>query len=167
MRETAACPNCGTDHPGVLTGDVCPVCGAPLPQDRAGRLRRTTILWIDDDRLLLSACAEVFERHGYRVLAASDGSAGIALAARERPDLILLDVMMMGLNGLEVCERLRAQPTLAETPIVLLTVLEDAGVRDRGRIVGATAMWPKRCGADDLLVKVTELLGRAPRSTDQ
>jgi hypothetical protein len=68
MRETPACPNCGTDHPGVLTGDVCPVCGTPLPQDRARRLRQTTILWIDDDRLLLSVCGEAFERHGYRVL---------------------------------------------------------------------------------------------------
>ncbi len=167
MGETPACPNCGTDHPGVLTGDVCPVCGTQLPQDRATRLRRTTILWVDDDRLLLSACAEIFERSGYRVLAMSDGAAAIALAARERPDLILLDVMMVGMNGLEVCERLRAQPALAATPIVLLTVLEDAGVRDRGRAVGATALWPKRCGADQLLAKVTELLGRASRSTNQ
>jgi CheY-like chemotaxis protein len=62
----------------------------------------------------------------------SDGAAGIVLAMRERPDLLLLDVMMVSMNGLVVCERLRAEPTLAETPIVLLTVLEDVGVRDRG-----------------------------------
>lgn len=167
MRETPACPNCGTDHPGVLTGDICPVCGTQLPQDRARRLRRITILWIDDDRLLLGACAEVFERSGYRILAASDGPGGIALARREQPDLILLDVMMIDMNGLEVCERLRAEPMLAETPIVLLTVLEDAGVRDRGRAVGATALWPKACGPDELLEKVTQLLGRSPGSTTQ
>ena len=167
MRETPACPNCGTDHPGVLTGDVCPVCGAPLPQDRAMRLRRTTILWIDDDRLLLSVCGEMLERHGYRVLAVSDGAAGIVLARREQPDLILLDVMMVGMNGLEVCERLRAEPTLAETPIVLLTVLEDAGVRDRGRAVGATALWLKACGSEELVAKVTQLLGPTPYSTTQ
>lgn len=164
MHETPACPNCGTDHPGVLTGDVCPVCGIALPQDRAMRLRPTTILWIDDDRLLLSICGEAFERHGYRVLAVSDGPAGILLAAREQPDLILLDVMMVGMNGLEVCERLRADPTLAETPIVLLTVLEDPGVRDRGRAVGATALWPKASGPEELLAQVTQLLGRAPRA---
>jgi CheY-like chemotaxis protein len=164
IHETPACPNCGTDHPGVLTGDVCPVCGADLPQDLALRLRPTTILWIDDDRLLLSVCGEAFERRGYRVLAVSDGPAGILLAVREQPDLILLDVMMVGMNGLEVCERLRAEPALAETPIVLLTVLEDAGIRDRGRAVGATALWPKACGPDELLAKVTQLLGRTPRS---
>lgn len=128
------------------------------------RLRPATILWIDDDRLLLSVCAEAFERRGYRVLAVSDGPAGILLAAREHPDLILLDVMMVGMNGLEVCERLRADPTLAETPIVLLTVLEDPGVRDRGRAVGATALWPKTCGPDELVTKVTQLLVRAARS---
>jgi len=164
MRETPACPNCGTDHPGVLTGDVCPVCSTPLPPDRAMRLRRTTILWIDDDRLLLSVCGETLERYGYRVLAVSDGPAGIVLAMREQPDLILLDVMMVGMNGLEVCERLRAEPKLAETPIVLLTVLEDAGVRDRGRAVGATALWPKACGPEELVAKVTQLLGHTPRS---
>jgi len=164
MHETPACPNCGTDHPGVLTGDVCPVCGTALPQDRAMRLRPTTILWIDDDRLLLSVCGEAFERHGYRVLAVSDGQAGILLAAREQPDLILLDVMMVGMNGLEVCERLRADPTLAETPIVLLTVLEDPGIRDRGRAVGATALWPKASGPEELLAQVKRLLGRAPRA---
>jgi len=164
MHETPACPNCRTDHPGVLTGDVCPVCGTALPQDRAMRLRPTTILWIDDDRLLLSVCGEAFERDGYRVLAVSDGPAGILLAAREQPDLILLDVMMVGMNGLEVCERLRADPTLAETPIVLLTVLEDPGIRDRGRAVGATALWPKASGPEELLAQVKRLLGRAPRA---
>lgn len=165
MPETPASPNCGTDHPGVLTGDVCPVCGISLPHERARRLRRTTILWVDDDRLLLSVCGQAFERSGYRILAVSDGPAGIMLATRERPDLILLDVMMAGMDGLEVCQRLRAEPTLAETPIVLLTVLDDAGVRDRGRAVGATALWPKACGPEELLAKVTQLLGRTPGST--
>ena len=131
------------------------------------RLRPTTILWIDDDRLLLSVCGETFERYGYRVLAVSDGPAGIMVAMREQPDLILLDVMMVGMNGLEVCERLRAEPTLADTPIVLLTVLEDPGVRDRGREVGATAVWPKVFGSEELLAKVTQLLGRTPHSTAQ
>ena len=86
---------------------------------------------------------------------------------REHPDLILLDVMMVGMNGLEICERLRAEPTLAETPIVLLTVLEDAGVRDRGRAVGATAVWSKVFGSEELLAKVTQLIGHTPHSTRQ
>jgi DNA-binding response OmpR family regulator len=140
------------------------MCGTPLMPERALRLRPTTILWIDDDRLLLSVCTDPFERYGYRVLPASDGATGIDLAKQERPDLILLDVVMFGMDGLEVCQRLRAEPELAETPIVLLTVLDDAGVRDRGRELGATAIWCKPFGPEQLLEKVSKLLGPTPRS---
>jgi DNA-binding response OmpR family regulator len=140
------------------------MCGTRLTPECTVRIRPTTILWIDDDRLLLSVCGETFERYGYRVLPASDGPTGIALARQERPDLILLDVVMFGMDGLEVCQRLRAEPGLAETPIVLLTVLDDAGVRDRGRELGATSIWSKPFGPEELLAKVSKLLGHQPRS---
>jgi two-component system, cell cycle response regulator len=103
----------------------------------------------------------------YDVVTANSGPEALERVVEHRPDLILLDVMMVGMNGLEVCERLRVEPTLTETPIVLLTVLEDAGVRDRGRAVGATALWPKACGSDELLEKVTQLLGRTARPARQ
>ena len=164
MAEMPSCPYCGATHPAVLAGVTCPVCGTPLTPEHMVRVRPTTILWIDDDRLLLSVCGETFERYGYRILPASDGPAGIELARQERPDLILLDVVMFGMDGLEVCQRLRAEPSLAETPIVLLTVLDDAGVRDRGREVGATAIWPKPFGPEQLLEKVSKLVGARPRS---
>jgi CheY-like chemotaxis protein len=163
MPETPACPMCGADHPGVLTGNVCPVCGTLLPRERGQRRRPTRILWIDDDQLLLRLCAEAFEQCRYRVLATSDGREGIALATREQPDLILLDVVMFGMDGLDVCERLRAEPALAATPIVLLTVLDDPVVRDRGREAGATAMWLKSPGPEALLAKVAQLLTDPPR----
>jgi len=72
---------------------------------------------------------------------------------------------MFGMDGLEVCERLRAEPALAEMeiPIVLLTVLDDAGIRDRGRELGATTVWSKPFGPEDLIAKVTKLLGQTPR----
>ncbi len=71
---------------------------------------------------------------------------------------------MFGMDGLEVCQRLRAEPALADTPIILLTVLDDAGVRNRGREVGATTIWSKPFGPEDLLEKVTRMLGQKPRS---
>ena len=163
MSEMPSCPYCGATHPAVLAGDVCPMCGTPLMPEHPVRIRPTTILWIDDDRLLLSVCTEPFERYGYRILPASDGPTGIGLARQECPDLILLDVVMFGMDGLEVCQRLRAEPALAETPIVLLTVLDDAGVRDRGRELGATAVWSKPFGPEQLLEKVSKLLGPKPR----
>lgn len=163
MPETPACPMCGSDHPGVLTGDVCPVCATPLPGDRRTRLRPPTILWIDDDQLLLSLCTETFEQRGYRARSASDGRAAVALGTREQPDLILLDVVMFGVDGLDVCERLRAEPALAATPIVLLTVLDDPVVRDRGREAGVNAMWLKSPGPEALLAKVAQLLKDPPQ----
>jgi DNA-binding response OmpR family regulator len=165
MSQMPACPFCGTTHPAILAGDVCPVCGTGLAPDRSMRLRPTTILWIDDDRLLLSVCGEVFERYGYRVIPVSDGPTGIALAKQELPDLILLDVVMFGMDGLEVCQQLRAEPALADTPIVLLTALDDAGIRERGRELGATATWLKPFGPDQLLARVSDLLRGRPRST--
>jgi CheY-like chemotaxis protein len=141
------------------------MCGTALTPEQGMRIRPATILWIDDDRLLLSVCGEVFERYGYRILPASDGLTGIELAKQERPDLILLDVVMFGMDGLEVCQRLRAEPALADTPIILLTVLDDAGVRDRGRAVGATTIWSKPFGPESLLDKVTKMLGKKPRPT--
>jgi DNA-binding response OmpR family regulator len=140
------------------------VCGTPLTPEHTLRIRPTTILWIDDDRLLLSVCGDAFERYGYRMLPVSDGPTGIEVAKRERPDLILLDVVMFGMDGLEVCQRLRAEATLTETPIVLLTVLDDAGVRERGRELGATTIWSKPFGPEQLLENVSRLLGHKPRS---
>ena len=163
MSQMPSCPYCGAAHPAVLAGTVCPMCGTPLASEQGMKIRPATILWIDDDRLLLSVCGEVFERYGYRIVPASDGLTGIELAKRERPDLILLDVVMFGMDGLEVCQRLRGESALADTPIVLLTVLDDAGVRDRGREVGATAIWSKPFGPEDLLEKVTKMLGQKPR----
>jgi CheY-like chemotaxis protein len=165
MTQMPACPYCGAMHPAVLAGGVCPVCGTALAPESTSAVRPTTILWIDDDRLLLSICGDAFERFGFQVLVASDGATGIELAKAERPDLILLDVVMFGMDGFEVCQRLRAEPALLETPIVLLTVLDDAGIRERGRELGATSVWSKPFGPDDLIMKVTKLLGQTPRRT--
>jgi CheY-like chemotaxis protein len=103
----------------------------------------TTVLWIDDDRLLLGACVPVLGRQGYRVLVAHDGAMGSATAKRERHDAILLDVVMPTTNGLEVCRHLRADPALQDTPIILLTALEDAHGVPEGTRPGRT----RRCAS--------------------
>ena len=171
MSQTINCPSCQLpqevpeDTPAAGGAVYCRNCGVPLPPPDAAP-RPATILWIDDDQLLLQVCREPFERHGYQLLCVNDGPAGIALAREAHPDLILLDVLMVGMDGLEVCACLRAEPALATTPIVLLTVLDDARVRDRGRAVGATALWSKACGPTELLAKVAHLLGHPPAGRD-
>ena len=86
---------------------------------------RPTILLVDDDRLVLGVCSAALEDHGYRVVMATHGQAGIAMAQHERPALILLDIMMADMDGFEVCRHLRADPALRHTPIILMTAMKE------------------------------------------
>ena len=166
MSRTITCPYCQmrqplTDDPDHPAGDVyCANCGAPLPQTVAPC--PPTVLWIDDDRLVLGACVPVLERHGYRVLIATDGVTGIALATQERPDVILLDVMMPTMTGFEVCQQVRANRTLKDIPIILLTALEDLGVRTMGEKAGATTTLRKPFGPEYIVEFLDTRLGRPP-----
>jgi DNA-binding response OmpR family regulator len=139
---------------------LCENCGGPLPLDAPGTARFTTVLWIDDDRLLLSLCAPSLEREGYRMLLATDGATGIETAKKERVDAILLDVVMPMMGGLEVCRRLRAEPGLHATPIILLTAMEDPGLGAMGRQAGATTTLRKPFGPEHLVRFLDNVLGR-------
>jgi DNA-binding response OmpR family regulator len=134
----------------------CVSCGSPLPRQSA---RTATILWIDDDRLVLGMCVPALEREGYEVLFATDGAAGIALAKQTPPDLILLDVVMPEMHGFEVCQALRRIPGLQETPIILLTALGDTFMGVGGERAGATTIIRKPFGVEYILKTITGLLG--------
>jgi DNA-binding response OmpR family regulator len=98
------------------------------------------ILIIDDEANIIQVIRLYLEQHGYTVLSANDGIAGLELHAREKPDLVILDLMLPALDGMEVCRRIRAW---ANTPILMLT----ARLGEEDRISGLEA------GADDYLVK--------------
>ena len=133
MTKESICPYCHlpqifTPKPSDPPGEVyCPNCGGPMRWGPQAAVRPTTVLWIDDDRLLLGACVPVLERHGYRVLVAHDGATGIATAKRERPDVILLDVVMPTLNGLVSAGMQKSPPvgTQNSPPVALLTWRSD------------------------------------------
>jgi CheY-like chemotaxis protein len=101
----------------------------------------------------------VLERHGYRVLLATNGATGIATAQRERPDVILLDVVMPTMHGLEVCQQVRADPNLKDTPIILLTALEGQGVHTMGQKAGANTTLCKPFGPDHIVQLLAKVLG--------
>ncbi len=167
MGREGYCPYCRTVQP--LEGGEedhhlfrCATCGCPLESRGAGEppAKPPTVPWIDDDRLLLGLATDALERRGIRILVAQDGAAGIVMATEERPDLILLDVMMPKMTGLEVCRRLRAVPGLKHTPIVLLTALETATLGGKGRQAGATTTLGKPFDPARVVEVVEQLLGR-------
>jgi putative two-component system response regulator len=113
----------------------------PAALDRESR--SNVVLVIDDDPLPRMVAEALLRAEGYTVITADEGLAGVKLAREARPDLVLLDVVMPGLNGFGVCEKLRQTPEVADVPIVMVTTLDDRASRIRGL----------ECGADDFLSK--------------
>ncbi|MDM8554728.1 response regulator [Desulfococcaceae bacterium HSG7] len=95
------------------------------------------ILVVDDEPTLLDAIEAMLFKEGYDLVFAQDGHEALAKAAETPPDLILLDLMMPGMDGFEVCERLRADRHLGEVPIIMLTAMDDKDSRLQGIKAGA------------------------------
>ena len=93
-----------------------------------------SILLVDDQPIGLRALASAFENQGYEVTLASNGDDAIASIDTHRPDLVLLDVMMPGMDGFQVCRKIRSTPAISAVPIVLVTAYDD----QRGTLGGAT-----------------------------
>ncbi len=117
----------------------------------------THILLIDDERKLTDPLRSSFERAGYQVTVAGDGHAGLSLALVEKPDVIVLDVMMPGLNGWQVCQAIR---THMATPIIMLTALDDSTDRIKGLELGADDYLVKPFGYQELEAHVRAMLRR-------
>ncbi len=113
-----------------------------------------TILVADDDLRGLKFLEGLLTSEGYRLQCATDGAQAIALAEAEPPDVILLDVMMPGMDGFEVCRRIRALPKLNQIPIVLLTALDDRESRLEGLDAGADDFLTKPFDSAELLIRL-------------
>jgi two-component system sensor histidine kinase/response regulator len=116
------------------------------------------ILVVDDteaNRLLLR---EILELEGHRVTSAVDGPGALRSAVEATPDLVLLDVSMPGMDGLEVCRRLRADPATAALPIILVTALAERSHRLEGMAAGANDYLTKPIDRPDLLLRVRNAL---------
>jgi len=103
-----------------------------------------TILVVDDEPHIIEVVHDYLKQAGYRVVTAGDGQTALTLARHERPDLIVLDLMLPGgLDGLDVCRRLRQDSGLADVPIIMLT----ARVEETDKLIGL------ELGADDYVTK--------------
>ena len=137
----------------VVRPGVSPAAAAPVVATTAERTlpeNKTTVLVADDDDDVMAVLVETLEPEGYRVLTASDGDAALQIARAERPDIVVLDWMMPGLDGLSVCRALRqdADPKLAAVPVVLITGRTDAQDTAAGFEAGVTDYLTKPFKAD-------------------
>ena len=168
------CPQCQGIQPSVHRAEeghtlhLCQACGCPVERvvapeggdagNSAPVRQDTTILCADDDRLIRQMLGDLLASHGYTVVAAEDGPTALELAARERPALILLDVMMPGMDGFAVCRRLKADPTLRTIPVVLLTAMADVSLQAKAVEVGAAVVVQKTARSAEVLRTVDAAL---------
>ena len=119
---------------------------------------RNTVLLVEDDPDLLRFAQVTLRLGGYRALIANDGVTGLALARKARPQLILLDLRLPGMDGWQVLRGLREAPGLAAVPVVMLTASAGTDDRDRALQAGAVDYLVKPVSADDLLAAVARAL---------
>jgi DNA-binding response OmpR family regulator len=122
---------------------------------------RGRVLVVDDDATVAEVVAGYLERAGYAVAVAADGAEGLRLAADWAPDLVVLDLMLPGVDGIEVCRRLRAAEATAGLPVVMLTALGEEGDRVTGLEVGADDYVTKPFSPRELVLRVESVLRRA------
>lgn len=122
------------------------------------------ILVIDDDASLLQMMGLMLTRAGHESIPANNGREGIEVARAEQPDLAIVDIMMPGLNGYEVCRLMREDPELMDIPLLVLTALAQPEQRDHAEESGADDFVTKPITRDDLVSRVDELLRTGPRN---
>ena len=119
-----------------------------------------TVLVVEDDPVILRLLEVNFELEGYEVLLAHDGAEGIALARQERPDLVISDIMMPNVSGIELVEQLKADDATASIPILLLSAKAQSADVKAGLEAGADDYVTKPFEPLDLVDRVNALLTR-------
>ena len=120
------------------------------------------VLLVDDDPVILKLLQVNFEMEGYTVLTANDGVEGLEKARAERPDVVILDIMMPRMDGLEVTRELKGDDSTKEMPILLLSAKAQASDIQLGREVGADDYLTKPFDPLELLERVSEILKSRP-----
>ena len=131
----------------------------------SGRLRPPTVLVVDDDEAIRLLFGRWLAGQGYTVVAVGNGQAALEAVRSQRPDVVLLDIAMPGLNGVEVCQRIKREEATRLTPVILVSAVD--GVEDRiaGLAAGADDFLSKPPDANELLTRVGAVV-RVKRYTD-
>lgn len=124
-------------------------------------MTKPTLLLVEDDRALADLLMWHFEREGYEIVRTADGDEALILAEERTPDLVILDWMIEGVSGIEVCRRLRRRASTAHVPIIMLTARGEESDRIRGLDTGADDYVVKPFEYPELAARVKALLRRS------
>ena len=120
------------------------------------------VLVVEDNAINMKLCYELLNMHGYIVLQATDGMEGLRLAHEHRPDLILMDMQLPEISGLEVTKQLKVDETLRSIPVIAVTALAMKGDEQKYRDGGCDAYIAKPISIANLLQTVEQFLSQPP-----
>ena len=123
-----------------------------------------TVLVVDDEPIVRGVVVKYLRREGYRTLEAGDGDAALALVDHEQPDLVVLDLMLPGIDGLAVCRRIRAH---SELPVIMLTARAEEADRIVGLELGADDYVTKPFSPREVVARVRAVLRRSSTATSE
>lgn len=118
-------------------------------------MNQASILIVDDTRDNLRLLSQILSQRGYKVHTASDGNQALVAAATVAPDLILLDIMMPGLDGYTVCERLKAKPETAKIPVIFISALNEPLDKVKAFTAGGVDYLTKPFQVEEVLARVS------------
>src|SRR5260221_834718 len=132
----------------------------PIGQENQPQLK---VLVIDDEENIIDLIKLGLKYEGFQVESASDGSEGLAAAQRIDPNVIILDLMLPGMDGLEVMRRLRMNPTTRDIPVLMLTAKDEVQDRVTGLETGADDYLAKPFSFDEFVARIRAIFGRKKR----
>jgi two-component system, cell cycle response regulator DivK len=125
-------------------------------------MRQATVLYVEDNEYNRKIVRQLLSRTGYRLREAADGEAALGMVRTERPDLILMDVQLPKMSGLDVTRALRDDPATANVPIIVVTSFALSGDDQRAMAAGASAYIAKPYSPRELLALINTFLAGAP-----
>lgn len=153
------CPNCGSIRVARLA-ELVPI-RAPQAYPAPAALRRR-ILVADNAEHFRIYLLDLLTEAGHYVVTARGGQEALVLAQEWEPDLVLTDILLPGMDGLGLCQRIRAHPRLARTPLVVITTLRDPEIRTQAEAAGADLVLAKPIQPEEFLRQLHELIARLP-----